>query len=73
VYANQAALLRDGSIATVAAYLAQGYATLVFIFDPELSPRVFARHQRRLRIVPAALGYYAGVLGAVALAKERSL
>ncbi len=82
------------AIATLAAYLAQGCATLVHIFDPELiviagglaednpllfthleselAPRVFAHAQRRLRVTPSALGYHAGVLGAVALAKEHN-
>ncbi|MBL0161163.1 MAG: putative N-acetylmannosamine-6-phosphate 2-epimerase [Bryobacterales bacterium] len=63
----------DPELVVIGGGHAQNAAGFFAHVERDLAQRVFAHAQRRLRVVPAAGGYYAGVVGAAALAKERML
>ena len=63
--------LLDPSALIISGGLAQNNSLLFRLLSDKLAARVSAWNHRRLAILPSALGYHGGVLGAAAVALER--
>lgn len=64
--------LLDPELVVIAGGIAQNNRLLIRALQGELSSRLTVPEQRKLRLEVSSLGYYAGVYGAAAVARERT-